>query len=199
MRAAGALILRDTSTGLLFSAMTHSLTGLCNCTLSLLYRAHVGGSMQLDVARLVHSSIGITFSYMRGMHAPVRVPGSIPTRRTEPSVSRIGPVAGRLKRQRLLVAAGFVIATLCQGAQSWAVSYGAPGSYGWSNQIFGTAFMFGYGVLAWASWVWFRWIEDLPTPGVSLSRVLKLSVSRTLPSRLDCSLSPTTRRERQLR
>lgn len=82
---------------------------------------------------------------------------------------------GRLKRQRLLIAAGFVIAALCQGAQSWAVSFGAPGSYGWSNQIFGTAFFVGYGVLAWASWVWFRWIEELPTPGVSLNRVLKLS------------------------
>jgi hypothetical protein len=84
-------------------------------------------------------------------------------------------VAGRLKLQRFLIAAGFVIAALGQGVQSWAVSYGAPGSYGWSNQIFGTAYLFGYGLLAWASWVWFRWIEDLPTPGVSLNRVLKLA------------------------
>ncbi len=84
-------------------------------------------------------------------------------------------MSGQLKRQRLLIAAGFVVAAVGQGAQSWAVSDGAAGSYGWSNEIFGAAFFLGYGLLAWASWLWFRWIEDLPAPGVGLPKVLKLS------------------------
>src|ERR1700681_538603 len=58
MRAAGASILRDTSTGLLSSAMVQSSLSLCLCTLRLLYRAHVSVSYgwTLQVPR-IHSSV----------------------------------------------------------------------------------------------------------------------------------------------
>lgn len=81
---------------------------------------------------------------------------------------------GQLIRQRQLILAGFVVVAIGNGAQSWAVSYGAPGLYGWSNEIFGAAYTVGYGLLAWATWIWFRWIEDLPTTAAGLTKVLKL-------------------------
>lgn len=50
MRAAGASILRDTSSGLLSSAMVPSVLSLCPWTLSLIYRAHARGFTQLGAA-----------------------------------------------------------------------------------------------------------------------------------------------------
>ena len=84
-----------------------------------------------------------------------------------------GPL-GLLKRQRLLIATGFVIVAVGNGAEFWVVSYGAPGSYGWSNEIFGAAYTLGYGLLAWATWSWFEWIEGLPTPVTGLVKAIKL-------------------------
>ncbi len=57
MRDAGAPILRDTSTGLLSTAMVQSFPSLCLCTLRLLYRAHVSGFIKLDVAGPANSSV----------------------------------------------------------------------------------------------------------------------------------------------
>src|ERR1700678_3975795 len=55
MIAAAASILRDTSTGLLSSAMVQSSLSLCLCTLRLHYRAHLSGFM-LDVVGLANYS-----------------------------------------------------------------------------------------------------------------------------------------------
>ena len=58
MRAAGASILRDTSVGLLSSAMVQSSPSLFLCTVRLLYRAHVSGFTRLDVPGPTNSFIG---------------------------------------------------------------------------------------------------------------------------------------------
>jgi hypothetical protein len=83
-------------------------------------------------------------------------------------------VAGLLKMQRLLIAMGFVILAAGNGVQYWAISYGAPQSYAWSNEVFGAAYTVGYGLLAWATWAWFKWLESIPTPGATLTKVLRL-------------------------
>jgi hypothetical protein len=48
---------------LLSSAMVQSSLSLCLCTLRLLYRAHVSGFIQLDVAGPANSFIGQKFTF----------------------------------------------------------------------------------------------------------------------------------------
>jgi len=84
-------------------------------------------------------------------------------------------VAGLLKKQRLLIAAGFVIVAVGNGAWFWALNYGEPVRYVWSNEVFGAAYTLGYGLLAWATWAWFRWLEGAPTPGAGLTKALRLA------------------------
>jgi hypothetical protein len=84
-------------------------------------------------------------------------------------------MAGSFKRQRLLIAAGFILVAVGFGGQIVAADYESRflGSSGY-EVFFGAAYTVGYGLLAWAAWAWFTWLERSPTSGTSLTMVLRL-------------------------
>jgi hypothetical protein len=104
---------------------------------------------------------------MLGQGSPGKRPGL-------PQRNEFGIMAELLKKQRLLIATGFLIVAVGAGSEFLVGSVGAPGIYGWSYEIFGTAYTIGYALLAWATWALFKWIEGFPTPGAGLTKALKL-------------------------
>ena len=79
------------------------------------------------------------------------------------------------QRQRLLVAGGFVIVAIAFGGQILDIYHDDPGIDGPDYQItFGAAYTVGYSLLAWATWVWFKWLEATPSSGGRMSSVLGL-------------------------
>jgi hypothetical protein len=81
---------------------------------------------------------------------------------------------GPLRTQRLLVAAGFVIVAVGNGAEYWSVSYGEPAHFAWSSEVFGTASSVGYLLVAWAGWALLGWLGGTAMPGAGPIRALKL-------------------------
>ncbi|HEX3839739.1 MAG TPA: hypothetical protein VHU85_03000 [Acidimicrobiales bacterium] len=83
-------------------------------------------------------------------------------------------MAGSLKRQRLLIALGFIVVAVAFGSQIAVVDYQSGIRYWDYEGFFGAAYTVGYGFLAWATWAWFTWLERNPISGTSLATVLKL-------------------------
>jgi len=83
-------------------------------------------------------------------------------------------MAGSLKRQRLLVAVGFIVVAVGFGGQIAAEYYNSDVA-GWGSWlIFGTCYTVGYGLLAWAAWAWFTWIDNGSTHSNGIARMLRL-------------------------
>jgi hypothetical protein len=100
-------------------------------------------------------------------------------------------VAGSLKRQRLLIGAGFVIVAVAFGGQVTAVT-----SY---EVFFGAAYTACYGLLAYAAWVWFTSLERERILDSSLATVLSLwSAASVLQTGTRLGPTPTDRTEREL-
>jgi hypothetical protein len=67
-------------------------------------------------------------------------------------------MAGSLQRQRLLIACGFVIVGFAFGGQILAIYHGSPAIEGPNYELFfGAACTVGHGLLALATWAWFKW------------------------------------------
>jgi hypothetical protein len=83
-------------------------------------------------------------------------------------------MAGLLKRQRLLVAAGFIVVAVAFGGQIVTVEYNSGTLNSGYEVFFGIADTIAYGLLAWATWQWFRWTETSVASGTGLSRAFRL-------------------------
>jgi hypothetical protein len=83
-------------------------------------------------------------------------------------------VAGLLKRQRLLVATGFIVVAVAFGGQIVTVEYHSGSLDSGYEFFFGIAYTIAYGLLAWATWEWFRWLETSLTSAPGLARVFRL-------------------------
>jgi hypothetical protein len=85
-------------------------------------------------------------------------------------------MAGSLKRQRLLVAAGFLLVALAFGGEILVENYHFREAFSFLHYayVYGAAFTAGYGLLAWATWAWLRWLEISSVSVTSLAKVLKL-------------------------
>jgi hypothetical protein len=104
MRAAGASILRDTSTGLLscVNGSVHSVA------LRLPYRAHLSSSYNLDVAGSANSFIGQNFrfwdrfevSHFDSAVSKVEHAPDVPAHELSASIEASGPVEGPLRGRR---------------------------------------------------------------------------------------------------
>ena len=83
-------------------------------------------------------------------------------------------MAGLLKRQRLLVATGFTVVAVAFGGQIVTVEYHSGSLNSGYELFFGVAYTVAYGLLASATWEWFRWLEDNLASGTGLTRVFRL-------------------------
>jgi hypothetical protein len=89
-------------------------------------------------------------------------------------------MAVSLKKQRLLVACGFLIVTVGYAVMTLigATAHRVTSSGDYEN-FFGGAFAVGFAVVGLAAWVWFSSIEGLPG-GSGMTRVLRLVAAANL-------------------
>ena len=83
-------------------------------------------------------------------------------------------MTGPLKPQRLLVAAGFVVVGIAFGGQIAVIDYHSGFAFTEYEMFFGAASTLGYGLLAVATWVWFKSLAPGSYSGLGLTTVLKL-------------------------
>lgn len=89
-------------------------------------------------------------------------------------------MATTLKRQRFLVAAGYVIVAVAFGGQILSFYYHSGQQNVGYEDFFGAGYTVGYGLLAWATWSLFRWLETRPASGSSLTKALRLFAAANL-------------------
>jgi hypothetical protein len=89
-------------------------------------------------------------------------------------------MAATLKRQSLLVAAGYLIVAVAFGGQILAFYYHSGQQNVGYEEFFGAGYTVGYGLLAWATWSLFRWLETRSASGSSLTKALRLFAAANL-------------------
>jgi hypothetical protein len=83
-------------------------------------------------------------------------------------------VADSLASQRLVIATGFIVVAVGFGGEIVAGEYHSGSLNSGYEIFFGVAFTLAYGILAWATWALFTWLEVNRASVMGLGRVLRL-------------------------
>jgi hypothetical protein len=89
-------------------------------------------------------------------------------------------MAATHKKQRILVVSGFLFVAVAFGGQILAVYYHSGQPNVGYEVFFGAGYTLGYGLLAWATWSLFRWLETRPAWDRSLTKALRLFAAANL-------------------